>query len=238
MTRANHSPPSAHSRAKPELVDLIDMNSLREATEAFSGGEERVQPDFSALKEVIIRVRRDWRQKGWRDAELQIALASVDVKSEGQQRVVAAMERTFDTVDASYYRDNFISTPPGRSPNEMFDRDKGQRPMVALASRMAYAVGRLSCGSEPQVLVVTHAFELYYPLLQLRRSNPSARVGLAYFGSLLDQRWKFAGVTSAERENEIEFYDLDPLASDIFGGVDLMERRPAHQPKKSGLDLI
>lgn len=223
--------------AKLSKVDLIDFVAFREGTDVIAAGEERVQIDFPALKDVITNIRVDptWKAEGWVPAQLQIALLSIDTKSEGQQRVVEALGRNF-SVDPSYYRDNSVSAPPGRHPSEIFDREKGQRPIFSVASRLAYAVGRLSCHPDPQVLVVTHCFELFYPLTHLARSNPNARVGLAFFASLLDQRWKHAGLFDADFG--VRFFDLDPFASRIFGGIDLTGRRQPSSLKKSGLDLI
>ncbi len=232
MPRPIHSHNEKRNTGK---VDLIDMNSIREGTEVLSNGEERIQPDFPLLKAVIQGVRQhpDWKQKGWVAADLQIACASIDTKSEGQQRVVDALGRHF-SVDASYYRDNFVSAPAGRHPGDIFDRDKGQKSLLSVASRLTYAIGRLSCHSEPQILVVTHCFEVFYPLTHLARTNKLARVGLAYWPSLLDQRWKFTGLFD---ESEISFFDLDPFVPKIFGGIEIESRR-SPSPKPSGLDLI
>jgi hypothetical protein len=233
MTRPPSSP---RQQLRTGKVTLIDIPSIREATDTFAPSEERVQTDFSRLKSIVAQARTDWTNRDWEPAELTVAAVSIDPKSEGQQRFTDMLRRHFE-VDASYYRENFVSTPPGRHPAEVFDREKGLRPFTSVAPRLAYTVGRLAHHSEPQVLVVTHCFELHYPLMHLAQSNKDARVGLAYFGSLLDHRWKLAGIF--DRGYAISFFDLDPFASEIFGGIELNERKAAAMPpKRSGLDLI
>jgi hypothetical protein len=146
------------------------------------------------------------------------------------------MLRRYFEVDVFYYRDNFVSTPPGRHPAEFFDKDKGLRPFISLAPRLAYAIGRQCRFPEPQVLVLTHCFELYYPLAHLARSTPRARVGLVYFSSLLDHRWKLTGLFDSD--SPIFFFDLDPFASEILGGIELTGPKAAPEPKRSGVDWL
>lgn len=218
-------------------VALLDMHSLREATDVLVS-EERVSIDFGNLKSILENVpaAHKWEARGWVDTELHIASLSIDTKSEAQQRLSEALGRHFE-VDESYYRDNFVSTPAGRHPAEVFDKEKGLRPFISLAPRLAYAIGRLSRYDEPQVLVVTHCFELFYPLVHLAQSNQGARVGLAFFSSLLDHRWKQAGLLT--EGSPIDFFDLDPFASQILGGIQLTERRAAQPPpKRTGIDRL
>jgi hypothetical protein len=215
-------------------ITLIDVASLREAAEVFPAGEERVQIDFGAFSDRLVQARRSWQADGWVDAERTVAVASLDLKSEGQQRFADALKRHF-IVDVSYYRDNFVSTPPGRHPSEFFDKEKGVRPIISLAPRLAYTIGRLSCSLDPQVLIVSHAFELSYPLLDL--ANRKAKVALAYFASLLDHRWKLAGLF--ESESPIRFFDLDPHVTELIGGIDLTKTREAQlSNKREGLGSL
>jgi len=233
MARLNPSPKESAFTGK---TTFLDLHSLHEGTNALAS-EDRVQVDFARLKGILreLRTGDKAKAKGWADAELIVALLSIDTKSEGQQRFADMVARYFE-VEESYYRDNFVSTPAGRHPAEVFDKEKGVRPFISLAPRLAYGVGRLARYEEPHVLVLTHCFELYYPLTHLVRSNMQARVGLAYFSSLLDHRWKQAGLF--DDESPVDFFDLDPYASEILGGIELTGRRATQSAKRSPFDRI
>jgi hypothetical protein len=213
-------------------ITLIDIPSLREATEVFAAGDERPQIDFNALAAILARIRVDWQ---WAPTDqLPVAVASLDPNSEGQQRFAEALKRYF-IVDASHYRDNFVSTPPGRHPSEFFDKEKGLRPVVSVASRLAYTLGRMAVHAAPEILVVSHSFELHYPLSHLAKKHPG-KVGLAYFASVLDHRWKFVGL--GDSDCPIWFYDLGADARALLGGSELRDARSTQTTKPEGLDLL
>jgi hypothetical protein len=67
--------------------------------------------------------------------------------------------------------------------------------------------------------IVSHAFELYWPMLNFAERNKQARVGLAYFGDFLDHRWKQAGILEAQ--SLIKFFDLTESSAELLGGIDL-----------------
>ncbi len=43
---------------------------------------------------------------------------------------------------------------------------------------------------------------------------------MAYFGSLLDYRWKAAGLLDENKNGGVKFFDLDPYGRELLG-VDL-----------------
>lgn len=220
------SPSSSSSRPKPaqQNVNLVDCSSLLEVGEAIAAAEQldRVQLDYPKLYE---RLQKQRAMKGWATADISIALVSANEESEGQLRFTGMLKRSGFETDVSVYRDNFVSLPAGRKPADFYDpnREKQrQRPLISLASRLAYAMGLLARHDKPQVIVVSHAFELYWPMLNLAERNKQARVGLAYFGEFLDYRWKNALI---EVQPLITFFDLTENSAELLGGVDL--GRPA-----------
>lgn len=210
---------SRQNQPAQELQDInfVDCNALLEATEAVAAAEriDRVQFSYPALKNVL----RSFRSGDWRRSQLDIALVSADRSSEGQQRFAAMLDREGFEADVSYYRDNFVSLPPGRQPADLFDPEKKQRPLISLATRISYSLGLLARHPAPQVLVVSHSFEMYWPMLNFVERNPAARVGLVFFGSLLDYRWKHTGVLDSD--SPVKFFNLDAHSADLLGGVDL-----------------
>lgn len=115
-------------------------------------------------------------------------MVAVDPASEGQQRFSAMLSHAGYNVDPVHFRDAFISLPPGRSPN-----DSAARSSASFATRIAYVAGLMARHSSPSLLIVSHAYELCGPLVDLARRLPDAKLGVAFFGSLMDYRWKLSG---------------------------------------------
>ena len=215
--------PTYRNDRSPQNVNLIDCNSLLEAGDSIAAAErlDRVQIEYSKLRALLISERTD---QNWEPADAFIALVSANEESEGQQRFSTMLTRSGFETDVSSYRDNYVSLPAGRKPADFYDqnKDKRERPLVSLAPRLTYALGLLARYTEPQVLIVSHAFELYWPMLNFARRNQRARVGLAFFGSLLDYRWKQGGLFDSE--SPIKLFDLDYHSAELLGGIDLSGR--------------
>jgi len=194
---------------------VVDAASIFDACEVIAErvGRAKVTLDYTKLRDRLDRIRV---AAGWRPATLNTVILSVDPSSEGQQRFQTMLEHAGYEPDVLHYRDSFVSVPPGRSPNEM-----GGKPIVSLAPRIAYVAGLLARHLDPHFLVVSHSFELYGPLTDLARRLTAGKVGIAYFGSLLDYRWKATGLLeSVGAGKELQFFDLDPQGRELLG-VDL-----------------
>jgi len=213
---------------KPKSLDptIVDAASLFDASEVIAEriSRSKVTIDYSKLRECLDSLRR---QHGWRPASPNTIVLSIDPNSEGQRRFQDMLRHAGFEVDVVHFRDTFVSVPPGRSPNEM-----SSKPIVSLAPRIAYVAGLMARFDDPQLLVISHGFELYGPLIDLRRRLASSRVGIAYFGSLLDYRWKLAGLFDGKLD--VEFFDLD-LHSDDLLGVDLVGRTGVAPDARNGL---
>lgn len=214
---------SSPSRSKQiqQNFNLVDCSSLLELGDAAAAAEQidRVQVEYPKLLE---RLQKDRIKIGWAPADLSIALVSANEESEGQQRFAVMLKKSGFETDVSVYRDNYVSMPAGRKPADFYDpaREKQrQRPLSSLASRLAYALGLLARHPQPQVIIVTHSFELCWPMLNFAERNPQARVGLAYFSDFLDYRWKQSGLF--EPESVIKFFDLTENSAELLGGLDL-----------------
>lgn len=209
-------PRSAPTSRSPKHVNLIDCSSLLEAGESIASAEasNRVQVEYPKLFETLQTIRS---QQQWAPADVSIALVSANEESESQQRFTAMLSRSGFETDVSSYRDNYVSVPPGRRPSDFYNQEKGQRPLVSLSSRIAYALGVLARWPDAQIVVVSHAFELYWPMHNFLQRNPGAKVALAYFPGLLDHRWK-----QARLDTKIHFLDLEE--AELFGGMDFRRR--------------
>ncbi len=216
------------SRPRSYDLTLIDAASLFDACDAIANrlGRTKITLDYSKLRE-----RLDILREGsfWRPASRNAIQLSIDPSSEGQQRFLAMLKHAGFESDIVHYRDTFVSAPPGRNPNEM-----SSKPIVSFAARIAYIAGLMAHQSKTQLLVVSHSFELFAPLEDLaRRLRDEGKVGIAYFGSLLDYRWKAEDVFAhgygynphAEDKTlvppnlkpGIKFFDLDPYCQELLG---------------------
>jgi len=214
--------------ATPSSLDptIVDAASLFDASEIIAerAGRSKITIDYSKLRECLDSLRAE---HGWRRSSLNTILLSIDPSSEGQQRFQSMLRHAGFEPDVLHFRDTFVSVPPGRSPNEM-----SGKPIVSLAPRIAYIAGLMSRYTDPQFLVVSHSFGLYGPLTDLCSRVANGKVGIAYFGSLLDYRWKAAGLFDGKLD--IEFFDLDPFGDELMG-VDLGARPSAANETRSGL---
>jgi hypothetical protein len=146
---------------------------------------------------------------------MELAIGSVDPKSDNQSRFVAALERLKLTIDRVDFRQAFVSMPPGRHPG-----DEGDRSIISVAPRMTYLAGLLARSPDAELIVVSHSFEIFGPLQDLARRTTKGLVGIAYFSSLIDFRYRATGIMDATRSRTgVQFYDLDEWLPELFGGT-------------------
>jgi hypothetical protein len=215
------------AKSKPALdPTIVDAASLFDASEAIAEriGRNKVTIDYGKLRECLDSLRTG---HGWRPGSPNEILLSIDPNSEGQQRFHSMLRHSGFEPDLLHFRDTFVSVPPGRSPNEMTGKS-----IVSLAPRIAYITGLMARHTDTHFLVVSHSFELYGPLADLSQRVPNGKVGIAYFASLLDFRWKAAGLLDGKLE--VTFFDLDPFGSDLMG-VDLTGRPSSGIDTRAGL---
>lgn len=210
----------------PSHVTIVDGSSLFDACQTIAErfNRERLTIDYAKLSETLAATRRTAR---WETANIQSILLSIDPASESQQRFLSMVSRHGFEPDTIHFRDAFASLPPGKSPN-----DATSKSIVSFAARIAYIAGLLARNAAGSLLVVTHAFELCGPLCDLRQRLTSGHVGIAYFGSMLDYRWKLAGLL--DKKLGIDFFDLDEAALELMG-VDLAVKVQAPSEVSSGL---
>jgi len=195
-------------------VDILDGISLHDLQETLTDRySKKVAINYSALKDVLASLRRS---KGWQPANTSIVHLSADPDSGGQQRFQSMLGHSGFSCEAVGYRETYVSLPPGRTPAEV-----NSKPVASFAARLAYIAGMMVKYvnvSTPQVLFVTHAFELCDPLTHLNLHFSKPTFGLAYFSSLLDHRWKAVGLLDGKLG--IPFFDLD-VHSRALIGIDL-----------------
>jgi hypothetical protein len=154
-------------------------------------------------------------------------MVSTDPSSDAQGRFLTALERIGYEIDRVNFREIFVSMPPGRFPPTIAERTAGDRNrgLVSMAPRIAYLAGLLSNHKDSQLMVVSHAYELFMPLQDLasRVNGSGGHVGLAYFGTLLDHRYRQTGIIESGIADGVEFFDLDPHISELTSGAVMMK---------------
>jgi hypothetical protein len=130
----------------------------------------------------------------------QVAFVAVSFDNEGQKKFCAFLQHQGFTVDATDYRDAFVL--PDKS-----------NPYQRLSTRVTYVAGLLA-SKKPDVVVVTDAFDTYYPLLDLVQ-NRGGNVTIAFFRSGMEPRWQRVGLMN--EDSPIQFRDLDSYAKSIVG---------------------
>ncbi|MFO0969355.1 MAG: hypothetical protein U0793_27680 [Gemmataceae bacterium] len=216
----------ARSQHPLSSVTAVDGASLFDASSIMGErfNRHRVTIDYPSLRRVLDERRQN---AGWSPADICSVIVSMDPASEGQQRFREMLERAEFEPDICHYRDAFVSLPPGRTPS-----DEHTKSIVSFSARLAYIAGLMARHDEPQLLLVTHSFELCEPLLDLAERRKKGRFGLAYFGSLIDFRWKIAGLQ--EGKLPLEFFDLEEHGQELLG-FDLGARSRLGTEPTSGL---
>lgn len=211
-------------------VNLLDGLSLFAAVEHLGlHHDKRITLNYPALQ-LCLRDARAQQETSFPPATLSLLFASTDPESEGQSRFIEMLSKSGFVVDASDFRENYRSPAPGTFPSTFRDgRHDDVKPQGSLVARIAFALGLLARHQTPSVVVVSHSFELHAPMAELARRG--GKVSLAFFGSLVDNRWKRAGLF--EQDSPIQFIDLDMRSLDLLG-LDTSERRSTMAAANSG----
>ncbi len=181
----------------------MDLPLLLDTTPIFAFQQYLKDHDFPVQGNPNYGVLLDALKKEFPNDEFdpKLAFVAVSFDNEGQKKFTSFLQRQLGfIVDATDYRDAFI-LPDKTSPYQR------------LSTRIAYVAGLLS-PKRPHVVVVTDAFDLYYPLLDLVKTR-GGKVTLAFFRSALEPRWQRVGLFN--EESAISFVDLDPYAKSIVG---------------------
>lgn len=137
------------------------------------------------------------------------AFVAVNPEHEGQQKFCAYLRGQGFTVDETDFRDAFIL------PNR-------EEPYQRLSTRLAYMAGMLAAPYDrqgrtrelPHLVIVTDAFDMYYPLLDYVNSR-KGEVTIAFFRRGMEDRWQRAGLF--DEDSPIRFCDLSEEAKAIVG---------------------
>jgi hypothetical protein len=130
-----------------------------------------------------------------------LAFVAISFDNEGQKKFTSFLQRQLGfIVDATDYRDAFVL--PDKS-----------SPYQRLSTRITYVAGLLA-QKRPDLVVVTDAFDVYYPLIDLVKTR-GGKATLSFFRSALEPRWQRAGLFNPD--SPIRFVDLDPYAKAIVG---------------------
>jgi hypothetical protein len=193
-------------------VDLLDTASFHFGLESLADyvNQDSVRLNFSAMADVLRECRQ---QVGFAPASQSVVYAAVDLESEAQQRLGKSWRAAgFDFVELDY-RDCSPSLTAGENPSRSDDGPRRSR-VGAMVPQISYALGTLRQFEQPEVVVLSHAFDFYSPMTALAASG--AKVCLAYFRTILDRRWMGRADVLSEN-SDITFFDLDPFAEQLIG---------------------
>ena len=194
-------------------LDIFDCSSTFEVVESIKqhlGLAPEVSPsapppsfDYRAGFEVLAQERQ---RLGFSVAENTLAVATVDLESEGQSRFVTALVRMGILVERVDFRRADVTLP--------LSADSDRRHITSLAPNVAYVLGLLAGRASPEVVVVTRAFELLDPLTDFveRRGGKAA---IAFFRRYLDGRFGAAGLFDSA--SSVKFIDLNAHSERIIG---------------------
>ena len=190
------------------LALLVDATSIyafqRDLKE--SGNPVQSNPNYGALMDSLLN-----KFEGDRFAPM-LAFVAINPEHEGQQKFCAFLRGQGFTVDETDFRDAYI-VPDRTSPYQR------------LSTRLVYIAGMLTAprdkqGDEreiPHLVVVTDAFDVYYPLLDYVRHR-EGKATITFFRWGMEDRWHRAGLF--DKDSPIKFCDLNDDAKAIVG-VDL-----------------
>lgn len=145
--------------------------------------------------------------------ERMLAFVAINPEHEGQQKFCAYLRGQGFTVDETDFRDAFVL------PNREF-------PYQRLSTRLTYVAGMLTAPYDkdgqgnlrereiPHLVVVTDAFDVYYPLLDYVQ-NRKGQAMIAFFRRGMEDRWQRAGLF--DDDSPIKFCDLSGDAKAIVG---------------------
>lgn len=186
------------------------QQSLRDSGHVVTGN-----PDYSALLDALQPMFLD------KVFEPRLAFVAVNFDNPAQKKFVSYLEHHLSfVVDQTDFRDAFI----------LPDRKSGYQ---RLSTRIAYVAGMLSA-RKPELVVVSDAFDVYYPLLDIVQ-NRGGRVTLAFFRSALEPRWERVGLFT--NDSPIKFIDLDSYARKIIGANLTSQGFPGRRTGLGSLDF-
>jgi hypothetical protein len=182
---------------------LVDATSIFAFQQYLKDHDYSVQgnPNYAALLDAL---RCEFPEN---DFNPKLAFVAISFEHEGQKKFCTFLQHQGFIVDPTDYRDAFVL--PDRS-----------SPYQRLSTRLTYVAGMLSA-KRPHLVVVTDAFDTYYPLLDFVQTR-GGKVSLAFFRSGLEARWQRAGLFNDD--SPIHFVDLDLYAKSILG-ADLGSRQ-------------
>jgi len=210
---------------RPTSLNLIDTHWLFRVIENLKTAEGRT---VSLNYRELLRVLADYRRaNGFGVADESIAPAAVDPRSESQQRFVEALRQIGLVVDPVDYRTTFVSHLP--------QDERGDRPAASLGQYLSYVMGLVANRTNPEIVVVTGAFDVYLPLLDFANRR-GGKAAVAFFRRYLDPRWvEIARL--GERDGVVPFIDLEPMAEALLG-FNLRSMSPDPEQVLAGLGRI
>jgi hypothetical protein len=200
---------------------------------AVMAGVDKANHLFPELFSRLDAIRDEWQ---WGRPEQLVFVAAVDLSSDRQSGLLQkASDAGATIIDAVDYRDYYAgpmlgaSAALGGGPGKQYGADGPDeagadlqpRPRPSLAPRLSFLLGGISArlkhhGSPrasggAEILVIAHHYELKDSLLELHRRG--ARVGLAFYRSLMEPRWERFGLFGTNCP--IKFSDLGPHVEEI-----------------------
>jgi hypothetical protein len=203
------------ARVRPMSGLLVDATSVFAFQQFLKDRDFPVSgnPNYGNLIDVL---RKEFPEN---DFDPMLAFVAISFDNEGQKKFVTFLHHQGFIVDVTDYRDAFI-LPERTNPYQRF------------STRITYVAGLLAA-KRANLIVVTDAFDTYYPLLDFVQTR-KGKVTIAFFRSGMEARWQRVGLF--DDDSAIKFVDLEPHAKAIVG-VDLGSKK-GRDDAKMGLGSL
>ena len=202
--RTNRSSTVAPPPSHVNVIDTVSLFSVTEDLKRCGVMPSDLQFQYNPLLTQVARLRQS---AGMREAELNLAPVTLDLRNEKQAKFQKALEGMGIVCNPTDFRQAFVSAIgifAQKYPGGLFP---------SVATQIAYALGLLAARANTDVVIITGTFDIYVPLVDYVSRGGKAVV--AFFKGYLDPRWEQSGVFA--EASRIGFFDLEPYAEDLLG---------------------
>lgn len=205
------NPPSPRNKA----VVFMDASAVFLAARDLHGD---AQLNYDALRDLLRRslvpshgeIEIEW-----------VLWTSLDPSNQGQVKFLEHMEKRGWKVRSFHPAESFMVDPLTLGASAGSIDSRTSKRLTRFDASIAFAIGytiardeglaRQSAGSISRIAVISDSFALAEPLVRAARVG-KCRNAIAFFGRLLDPRWR-----RLETSPEVHVIDLDQFDNELFG---------------------
>lgn len=164
---------------KPSSINIIDTQQIFGVLEYLKQQGKPAVFNYKELLDLLSEVRRNRR---YREPDATFAAVSRDFRSQPQERFVEALKRLQITVGSYDFR--ACSVSPGEKTSAL----EGHNQIQTLTAPISYLLGLLADRKDPEVVIISGSFDLFYPLIDFVTAR-KGKATLLFFRNFFDSRW-------------------------------------------------